>query len=110
MCGRAACYWTVELTGDVGAPLSGDESAAWRSPVTPDHSTKTAQTDFNYDYGLQGGQNLPNWISPSVGLSLNPGGAQPWVTLTTGFPAGVQDNLDPTQYSTSLPGHHVSHG
>jgi len=96
VCERAACYWTVELTGDVG--LRDGDNRLLAFALTPDHSTKTAQTDFNYDYGLQGGQNLPNWISPSVGLSLNPGGAQPWVTLTTGFPAGVQDNLDPTQY------------
>jgi len=96
VCRREACYWTVELTSDGG--LRGGDNRLLAFALAPDHSTKTAQTDFNYDYGLQVGQNLPNWMSPSVGLSLNPGGAQPWVTLTTGFPAGVQDDLDPSQY------------
>ena len=35
----------------------------------------------------------------TVGLSLNAGGAQPWVSLTTGTPANLQDNLNPISYS-----------
>src|SRR5579862_3416490 len=53
---------------------------------------------FYYSAGLQVGQNRPSWLPPSIGLSLNPGGAQPWVTLTTGWPAGMQDSIDPTKY------------
>lgn len=53
---------------------------------------------FYYSAGLQAGQDRPSWLPPSIGLSLNPGGAQPWVTLTTGWPADMQDSIDPTKY------------
>ncbi len=56
------------------------------------------RAEFMNASGLKVGDNQLNWLPPSVGLSLKPGGAQPWVTLTTGIPASVQDNLDPTTY------------
>jgi hypothetical protein len=96
-CGPQACRWAVELT-KADRLLSGQNQLVASARGSHD-SIKVTSAKFGYYYGLQAGQNQPQWPSPSVGLSLNSGGAQPWVTLTTGWPANMQDNLDPTQYS-----------
>jgi hypothetical protein len=96
-CGPYACRWTMELS-KADRLLSGQNRliAAGRGR---DNSIKLATSRFDYSAGLGSGESLPNYLPPSVGLSVNPGGAQPWVTMTTGTPANLQDNLDPTQYS-----------
>jgi len=96
-CGADACRWSVELTTAEGLFTGQNQLVAFARGS--DQSIKIERAEFFYDYGLGSGQDQPQWDAPSVGLSLNPGGAQPWVTLTTGWPANMQDNLDPTQYS-----------
>lgn len=56
------------------------------------------RVSFDYTSGL-GDTTAGPYVPPTVGLTVNPGGAQPWVTLTTGTPASLQDNIDTTQYS-----------
>ena len=96
-CGHDACLWTVELSKADRLLSGANRLVAFAR--TSDNSIKIERAEFFYDYGLGAEQNKPQWEAPSLGLSLNPGGAQPWVTLTTGWPANMQDNLDPTQYS-----------
>ena len=61
-------------------------------------SLEFTSTKFGYYYSLQP-KPAPNYVPSTVGLSLNAGGAQPWVSLTTGTPANLQDNLNPISYS-----------
>lgn len=68
-----------------------------------DKHVEVRRVKFDYYYGLGAGQNQPNYLPSTVGLSLKPGGVQPWVTLTTGTPASLQDNSDTTQYSLAYP-------
>jgi hypothetical protein len=96
-CGPDACRWAVELTKAEGLFTGQNQLVAFARGS--DRSIKIERAEFFYEYGLGSGQDQPQWNAPSVGLSLNPGGAQPWVTLTTGWPGDIQDNLDPTQYS-----------
>jgi len=96
-CAHDACQWTVELSKRDRLLSGANRLVAFARGS--DNSIKIERAEFFYDYGLGAGQNKPQWEAPSLGLSLNPGGAQPWVTLTTGWPANMQDNLDPTQYS-----------
>lgn len=58
---------------------------------------------FDYVYSSLSDSSAGPWLPLAVGLSLNPGGALPWVTLTTGTPENLQDNIDTTQYSTPYP-------
>jgi hypothetical protein len=100
-CTKGACKWTMELTkGDRLRSGTNEIRAAARGHKD---GIELARVSFDYYYGLGAGQNQPNYVPPSVGLSLTSGGAQPWVTLTTGTPAGLQDSLDPTQYSLPYP-------
>ena len=64
---------------------------------------KVKRVKFDYYPGLQSGETIAYYSPTTVGLSLNPGGAQPWVTLTTGTPASLQDNIDRTQYALPYP-------
>jgi len=96
-CAHDACQWTVELSKRDRLLSGANQLVAFARGS--DNSIKIERAEFFYDYGLGAEQNKPQWEAPSLGLSLNPGGAQPWVTLTTGWPANMQDNLDPTQYS-----------
>ncbi|MGD0125139.1 MAG: hypothetical protein ABSF46_07275 [Terriglobia bacterium] len=96
-CGSVVCRWIMELTPADGLRSGQNRLVAFASGTRG--GVDIAQADFAYHYGLQSGQDKPQWLAPSIGLSLNPGGAQPWVTLTTGWPANTQDTLDPTQYS-----------
>jgi hypothetical protein len=56
------------------------------------------RVSFDFTSGL-GDTTAGPYVPPTVGLRVNPGGGQPWVTLMTGTPAGLQDNIDTTQYS-----------
>ena len=56
------------------------------------------RVSFDFTSGL-GDTTAGPYVPPTVGLTVNPGGTQPWVTLTTGTPASLQDNIDTTQYS-----------
>ncbi len=96
-CGPQACRWTVELT-KADRLLSGQNQLVAFARGAHD-SIKLTSTKFGYYYGLRAGENQPNYLPSTVGLSLNAGGAQPWVAMTTGTPANLQDNLDPTSYS-----------
>ena len=96
-CGPQACRWTVELT-KADRLLSGQNQLVAFARGADD-SIKVTSAKFGYYYGLRAGENQPNYVPSTVGLSLNAGGAQPWVTMTTGTPANLQDNLDPTSYS-----------
>ena len=105
-CTKNACKWTMELTkGDRLRSGTNEIRAAGRGHKD---GIELARVSFDYYYGLGAGQNQPNYVPPSVGLSLTPGGAQPWVTLTTGTPAGLQDNLDPTAVLAALPRYDIS--
>ena len=64
---------------------------------------KVKRVKFDYYAGLQSGEPIAYYPPTTVGLSLNSGGAQPWVTLTTGTPASLQDNIDRTQYALPYP-------
>ena len=64
-----------------------------------DRHIEVRRVKFDYYDGLGAGENLLNWLPSTVGLQLNPGGAQPWVSMTTGTPASLQDNTDQTKYS-----------
>lgn len=100
-CQDDACKWTVELTKADGLHAGRNRLVAHaRGPAG---SLEMQRVNFQYYYGLQGGQDLPYYLPSTVGLSLNPGGAQPWVTLTTGTPSNLQDNADRTQYSLPQP-------
>ena len=68
-----------------------------------DRHIEARRVKFDYYSGLHDGQTLPHWLPSAVGLNLTPGGAQPWVTMTTGTPAGLQDNSDQTVYSLPYP-------
>src|SRR5262249_39550544 len=39
----------------------------------------------------------------AVGLNVTPGGGLPWVTVTTGTPSTLQDNIDQMTYSLPYP-------
>ena len=67
--------------------------------VGRDKHLEVRRVKFDYYFGLGAGQNLPNYLPSTVGFSLKSGGAQPWVSMTTGTPAGLQDNSDQTQFS-----------
>lgn len=64
-----------------------------------------ASADFAFQQGVGAteGALQSHWLPPALGLKLNPGGAQPWVALTTGTPANLQDSIDQTVYSTPYP-------
>ena len=96
-CGPHACRWTVELA-KADRLLSGQNQLVVFARGAHD-SIKVTSTKFGYYYGLGAGENQPNYVPSTVGLSLNAGGAQPWVSLTTGTPANLQDNLNPISYS-----------
>jgi hypothetical protein len=96
-CGPDACRWTAELSKADRLLSGANQLVAFAR--TSENSIMMSRTNFDYDSGLGAGENKPQWLAPSVGLSLNSGGAQPWVTLTTGWPANMQDSLDPTENS-----------
>ncbi len=96
-CGPQACRWAVELT-KADRLLSGQNQLVAFARGAHD-IIEVTNAKFGYYYGLGGGENQPNYVPSTVGLSLNAGGAEPWVTMTTGTPANLQDNLDPTKYS-----------
>ncbi len=55
---------------------------------------ETAKVIFDYDTdsgGVGDSQTGAPYLPMSVGFTLNAGGNMPWVTITTGYPAGVTD-------------------
>lgn len=100
-CRQHACKWTLELSKANGLHDGRNQLRAGARGANG--GIQLADTQFDYDYGLGAGQNQPNYLPSTVGLSLKSGGAQPWVTLTTGTPASLQDNSDTTQYSLPYP-------
>jgi len=106
-CSDNQCEWSVGLTKK-NRLLSGANEIRV-SARNSRNRIKLASVDFDYNYGLKSGQNLGNYLPKAVGLSLAQDGTNPWVTLTTGTPANLQDNLDPTKYvlpyhDTTFPG------
>ena len=100
-CTENACRWTVELT-KADRLLAGQNQLVATARGS-DNSIELARTNFDYDYGLQAGQYQSKWTPSTMGLNLTSGGAQPWVSVTTGTPASLQDNSDQTQYSLPYP-------
>jgi len=98
-CQRNACKWSVELTK--WTRLRAGQNQLKVTARDSKNSIHLARARFDYQEGL--GAAPTSYLPPSVGLSLKSGGAQPWVSLTTGTPASLQDNLDPTQYSLPSP-------
>ena len=100
-CNENACRWTVTLT-KADRLLAGQNQLV-ASARGSHNNIELARTIFDYDYGLQAGQYQSKWKPSTMGLKLASGGAQPWVSVTTGTPASLQDNSDQTQYSLPYP-------
>lgn len=100
-CRQHACKWTLELSKANGLHDGRNQLRAGARGANG--GIQLADTQFDYDYGLGAGQNQPNYLPSTVGLSLKSGGVQPWVTLTTGTSASLQDNSDTTEYSLPYP-------
>jgi hypothetical protein len=100
-CREDGCKWIVELNKADGLLSGQNQLVAGARGLHG--SVKLARVKFNYSYGLGDGQNQPNYLPSTVGLSLRSAGAQPWVSLTTGTPASLQDNSDTTKYSLPYP-------
>ena len=62
-CGPQACRWTVELT-KADRLLSGQNQLVASARGSHD-SIKVTSAKFGYYYGLQAGENQPQWPSPT---------------------------------------------
>lgn len=87
---RAACDINIRLT-----PENGVEEGQNRIRVMAigkDKHVESTRVKFHYKSGIlltsSGGD---HYLPDTVGLKLNPGGALPWATITTGYKAGVTD-------------------
>ena len=100
-CQDDACKWTVELTKADGLHAGRNRLVALaRGPAGTLEMQRVNSSVLLRSAGRPGST---HYLPSTVGLSLNPGGAQPWVTLTTGTPSNLQDNADRTQYSLPQP-------
>jgi hypothetical protein len=74
-----------------------------------DKRIELRRVSFDYTPGLRAsGENVAQWLPTSVGLSVVSVGSVHWVTITTGTPSTLVDNIDQTTYSipyadTTLP-------
>ena len=101
-CNRQSCKEKAQLTIPDG--LRNGENQLRASAGGFDNHVELERVRFDYSSGLLGDTtNKPHWLPSSIGFKLTPGGAQPWASLTTGTPAGLQDNIDQTQFSTPYP-------
>jgi hypothetical protein len=89
-CEKNACKWTAELT-KANRLLTGQNQLIALARNSR-RNIELARLTFSYSPGVTSGASY--YTPDAVGISLNAGGAQPWVSLTTGTPANLQDNLN----------------
>jgi len=89
-CEKNACKWTAELT-KANRLLTGQNQLIALARNSR-RNIELARVTFSYFPGVTSGATY--YTPAAVGISLNAGGAQPWVSLTTGTPANLQDNLN----------------
>ncbi|MGA7559847.1 MAG: hypothetical protein WBW12_13075, partial [Terriglobales bacterium] len=89
-CEKNACKWTAELT-KANHLLTGQNQLIALARNSR-RNIELARVTFSYTPGVTSGATY--YTPAAVGISLNAGGAQPWVSLTTGTPANLQDNLN----------------
>ena len=87
---KNACKWTAELT-KANRLLTGQNQLIALARNSR-RNIELARVTFSYSPGVTSGASY--YTPDAVGISLNAGGAQPWVSLTTGTPANLQDNLN----------------
>jgi hypothetical protein len=100
-CSVLSCDVTVALSAANG--LRPGENRLGATVHGADGRVANTRVKFDGTTGLLGAGAFPSWLPSSVGLSVTPGGAEPWVTITTGTPAALVDTTDTTQYALPYP-------
>ncbi|MGA9738714.1 MAG: hypothetical protein WBQ35_22255, partial [Candidatus Sulfotelmatobacter sp.] len=89
-CEKNACKWTADLT-KANRLLTGQNQLIALARNSR-RNIELARVTFSYSPGVTSGASY--YTPDAVGISLTAGGAQPWVSVTTGTPANLQDNLN----------------
>ncbi len=103
-CSETDCEMKVTLRPQEGLMQGWNRFRA--SALQYDKQIETTNVRFDYSTSALLGiadADQPQYLPMAVGFTLNAGGAMPWATVSTGYPAGVTDPIDRTLYSTPYP-------